>query len=550
MKAKRSIGLLIIMLALSGCGGGSGGDDSGGDGAGNSAPNANTEPVANAGKNQNVVFGDTVALDGSGSSDADGDLLTYQWKFVSCPTRNCPMLRDAKTASPEFEAYTTGDYVVQLIVNDSSTDSEPDKVTITVTRKTIDNSVPVADAGADRNVVVGDTVALDGSGSSDADGDLLTYQWKFASCPTSSCPTLSDADTVSPEFIPNAAGDYEVQLVVNDGSVDSEPNQVMVTATSANSANSAPNADAGPDQNVSTGASVDLDGTGSSDPDGDSLSYHWTFVSIPSGSSASLTHEAIATPAFTPYVDGEYVMELVVTDASGTSDSDRVIITTATVNSAPVADAGSDQFALIGKTVTLDGSASNDADGDDVTYHWRFVSCPKDSCPTLTGANTVSPKIMADTVGNYVVRLKVKDGHGGVDSDTVTVNFTPVVLRKFNPATGLYEAVAPTYVSTANITIPEGGPSKKTLGRFQLAAKGQNYTIGNIFIVSVQHNPPISGSVEGISDGARINGGGEVNFALTTTTNGNSNDVYALSFRFRVVETGEKFSATYRLKFN
>ena len=89
--------------------------------------------------------------------------------------------------------------------------------------------------------------------------------------------------------------------------------------------NRAPVADAGPDQNVATGASVQLDGSESSDPDGDSLTYGWAFVSRPDGSAATLSGASTATPTFVADVDGTYEVDLTVSDGE-LSDSDRVVI--------------------------------------------------------------------------------------------------------------------------------------------------------------------------------------------------------------------------------
>jgi len=93
------------------------------------------------------------------------------------------------------------------------------------------NQSPVADAGAYRMVFVDDTVTLDGSGSSDADGDPLTYQWLFVSRPEGSDATLSDTAAVNPTFVVDVAGAYVVQLIVNDGTVDSDPDAVTITGS-------------------------------------------------------------------------------------------------------------------------------------------------------------------------------------------------------------------------------------------------------------------------------------------------------------------------------
>ncbi|MCH8842582.1 MAG: S8 family serine peptidase, partial [SAR324 cluster bacterium] len=90
--------------------------------------------------------------------------------------------------------------------------------------------------------------------------------------------------------------------------------------------NAAPVANAGPDQNVDTGSLVTLDGSASSDADGDSLAYLWGFTSLPGGSSAVLSDATAVNPAFTPDLDGAYVLALVVNDGSVDSAASTVTI--------------------------------------------------------------------------------------------------------------------------------------------------------------------------------------------------------------------------------
>ena len=138
------------------------------------------------------------------------------------------------------------------------------------------NTPPEANAGSDQTVFVRDTVTLDGSKSSDADGDLLAFQWSFVSVPTGSKATLSDPTAVKPTFVVDLSGTYAVQLTVNDGTVESVPDTVVVTTM-----NSRPVANAGPDQTVFAGYLVTLDGSKSCDVDGDRLTFQWSFVSVP-----------------------------------------------------------------------------------------------------------------------------------------------------------------------------------------------------------------------------------------------------------------------------
>ena len=113
------------------------------------------------------------------------------------------------------------------------------------------NTPPRADAGPDQTVAVGTTVTLLGNGSSDADGDPLTFAWELLVRPPGSQATLSNPTSVNPTFVVDRPGVYMVQLTVNDGQVDSQPDVVTI-----DTANSVPVANAGEAQTVTLGNTV------------------------------------------------------------------------------------------------------------------------------------------------------------------------------------------------------------------------------------------------------------------------------------------------------
>lgn len=170
-----------------------------------------------------------------------------------------------------------------------------------------DNKPPTASAGQARVVPVGSEVELDGTKSSDPDGDSLSFAWEIAKMPSGSEAALHDTKSRTPRFIADKAGKYEVELSVSDG-VASAKDTVTIRA------NSDPIANAGADQTSPVGAEVILNGSSSSDPDGDALSYSWAFISRPDGSDISLENAKSATSSFTPDVIGHYTVELTVSD--------------------------------------------------------------------------------------------------------------------------------------------------------------------------------------------------------------------------------------------
>lgn len=378
-------------------------------------PVNNVAPVANAGPNQSVTTGTTVTLNGSGSSDADGNSLTYLWSFVSIPAGSGATLTGPTTVKPTFLADKTGQYIVQLRVNDGVVNSAAATVTITTTPG---NTAPVANAGPDQTVQAGITVTLNGGGSNDVDGNPLTYQWSFVSVPTGSTAKLLNPATVMPAFVPDKAGQYVVQLLVNDGKVNSTPDTVTITTTGGNTA---PVADAGPDQSVSAGKTVTLNGSASHDADQNTLTYDWSFVSIPSGSNATLSNPTAVSPTFVADKSGPYVVQLIVNDGTVNSTPDSVLVAAATGNSAPVADAGPDQTVAVNASVILDGSASHDAENNALTYQWALTGKPAGSAATLANATTAMPNFTADVAGQYIGQLIVNDGTASSAPDTVIV---------------------------------------------------------------------------------------------------------------------------------
>ena len=112
----------------------------------------------------------------------------------------------------------------KLIVNDGTEDSLPTSVVVTA------NKAPMAEAGANQTVQVNTLVTMDGSESSDPDSDPLTFQWTFTSQPAGSAATLTNPTSVGPTFVPDVIGNYTVELVVNDGTDDSAPDSVIITA--------------------------------------------------------------------------------------------------------------------------------------------------------------------------------------------------------------------------------------------------------------------------------------------------------------------------------
>ena len=357
-----------------------------------------------------------MTLDGTYSSDADSDQITYKWILMQKPSGSAAALTGATTSRPTFIADLAGDYVAQLIVNDGKVDSAPGSVIVNAAAA---NVQPVAVAGTDQNPTVNTLVTLDGTNSTDANYDTLTYKWDWIAYPSTTAPTLASTSP-KPTFTPTTAGTYVLTLTVNDGKLSSTADPISITVSAANSV---PVAAAGADQYVLVSAQVTLDGSGSTDADKlDTLSYKWT-LNKPVGSTASLSSATAQKPTFTADTEGVYVASLVVNDSkSDSSNQSLTRITASTVaNSPPVANAGTAQTVTTTATVTLAGSAT-DANSDTLTYKWYLVTKPTGSSATLALSTTTAPTFTPDQVGIYVVVLIANDGK--VDSAPSSVTIT------------------------------------------------------------------------------------------------------------------------------
>jgi hypothetical protein len=239
-----------------------------------------------------------LTLDGHLSSDLDGQALTYEWTLLSKPT-NSQAQQPTYTSSSPYASFTPdidGDYKIQLRVSDGIVMSAPVTMPFTAT-----NAAPIARAGTYPTPVQKNTsVQLDGTTSSDANNDPLTYQWTVTA-PSSNPVTLdygTPANPAKPRFLASEAGTYNVSLTVNDGVASNTSSPTTVT-----SVNGPPTANPGPNQFVNfdrTGTVVVLlDGGASSDPNGDLLSYSWTATKEDGVTAVALTGANTATPSFT-----------------------------------------------------------------------------------------------------------------------------------------------------------------------------------------------------------------------------------------------------------
>jgi len=230
---------------------------------------------------------------------------------------------------------------------------------------------------------------------------------------------------------PVAWGDgYDVTIVADPSSptqvcsVSGGNGTVGGTVMAYVSCNTAPVANAGPAQpSVAKRSTTTLDGTGSQDADGDSLSYAWSQTA---GTTMTLSSATAAKPTFTsPGTSGPLTFALVVHDAfGGTSTASSVNLTV--VNQIPTANAGSNQTVKPTTTVTLHGNTSSDADGDSLTYSWTPAGT-NPAVVSLSSSTVTQPTFVAPaTLGTYDFALTVNDGEASSSAANVTVTIANI----------------------------------------------------------------------------------------------------------------------------
>ena len=343
----------------------------------------------------------TTSFNSTGSSDADGTIVSWLWNFGDGTT--------STAANPGSKTYAAaGTYPVSLTVTDDDGATATDSVTITVTPGTGGNQPPVAVISADPTSGPAPLVVVFSSaGSFDPDGTIVGYFWEFSNGRTSS--------RENPRLRFNSDGTYTATLTVTDNQGATATDTVTIVVGTVT--NQPPTAVASAD--VTSGdapLAVNFTGSGSSDSDGTIASYAWAFGDGATSSAANPSHSYTAA--------GTYVATLTVTDNGGATASASVTITVTdpTVNQPPTAVASANVTSGIAPlSVNFTGSGSSDSDGTIASYTWAFGDGG-----TSTAAN---PSHSYTAAGTYAATLTVTDNEGATASASVTITVT-------NPSTG------------------------------------------------------------------------------------------------------------------
>jgi len=398
-------------------------------------------PTADAGPDQVHATGTPVTLDGRlSTSPIPARTLNYAW---TGPVT----LTGANTSTPTFTPTVAGVYTFQLTVTDPAgpgVDSVADSVSVFVFDPANKPPAALASKLTPTGIpVVGDLVTLDSTGSLDPEGKPLDFVWSQVEGPAA---ILSRYNAPQTTFTPVTPGTYAFQLIVTDGVQPSPPVTTRFLVL-RNSGDIPPTVTAVLTTATLTNGHVDMaaapirvSATGLSGSESD---VYWEQIEGPAVFLAS----GFFLPWYGTFVDfnppipGRYVFRvnaLRFFDLQLAQSTVEVIVDSAG-NTAPTANAGTDQTGTAGEVLTLDGSGSSI---DTTRYYWTQLAGPP---AELTNPFAASPSFTPPAAGTYVFSLKVSDGSatGTNDSVVFTVSAAPITVGPKSSSGGCGLSIEP-----------------------------------------------------------------------------------------------------------
>ncbi len=368
------------------------------DGAVSGAANvtiSDSPPTAVAGGPYVGAEGSAVALDGSGSSDPNNDIVAYDWDLD-----NDGSFDDASGANATYAAGASGVYTIGLRVTDSDGATDSDTTTVTIS-----NIAPTANAGGPYSGDEGADITVDGSASADPGNDIVLYEWDL-----DNDGAYDDATGVTATFNSTASGDFTIGLRVTDDDGDTGSATAAVSV-----ANVAPTADAGGPYSGDQGEDIAVDGSASSDPGNDIVLYEWDL-----DNDGAYDDATGVTATFNSADSGDFTIGLRVTDSDG--DTSTATAAVSVSNVAPTADAGGPYSGDQGTDIAVDGSGSSDPGNDIVSYEWDL-----DNDGAYDDATGVTATFNSADSGDFTIGLRVTDVDGDSGTNTATVNVIDTV---------------------------------------------------------------------------------------------------------------------------
>jgi gliding motility-associated-like protein len=373
----------------------------------------NSFPIVEAGENVTIKLPtSSVTLNGS-ASDVDGSISSYNWTKISGGTAN---LTNQTTADLTVSGLIAGSYTFRLSVTDNDGAVASDEVFLFVLSESTNES-PVANAGADRLVILPqNSITINGSGT-DNDGQIDAYEWSQLSgdpltISNATLATLTVSDLMAGQFV------FQLRVIDDEGFEDIDEMNLTIAEEEVNLP---PTANAGEDKTlVLPTNSIVLNGSGF-DPEGSIASYLWTKSS---GGNAVLTNASNAKLTVSNLELGTYGFRLKVTDSEGLASTDQMILNVFPVNTnqLPSVNAGPDKSIKLPQTQTIINGTAFDSDGSIAKVSWAKIS---GGSATLDNEDSLNLDLSELEAHNYIFELTATDDRDASASAVMNLTVLP-----------------------------------------------------------------------------------------------------------------------------
>ncbi|XP_066431097.1 dyslexia-associated protein KIAA0319-like protein homolog [Eleutherodactylus coqui] len=387
-------------------------------------PRVNQPPVAIVSPRYQEISLPTTStvIDGSQSKD-DEKIIKYHWEELKGPLREEKITAD--TPILKLTNLVPGNYTFRLTVEDS--DGEKNSTTANLSVNKAVDYPPVANAGANQVITLPrNSIVLYANLSTDDHG-IVSYEWSLSPNSKGKVTEMQGVRTSTLQLSALQEGDYTFQLTVTDSAGHQSTSEVTVIVQPEN--NKPPEADAGPDKELTLPVdSTTLDGSRSTD-DQKIVSYLWEKTQGPGGVKIENANGSIAT--VTGLQVGEYEFTLTVADERGLKDKAIVsVIVKEEINKPPIAKiAGNVVITLPTNTAELDGSKSTDDKGI-VSYQWQRDESSPAAGEVLNNSEHHAVLFLSNLVeGTYTFHLKVTDAKGESADDRATIEVKPDLMK-------------------------------------------------------------------------------------------------------------------------
>ena len=437
------------------------------------------DPIADAGSDQSICLNDSVQI--GGSPTATGGTAPYAFSWT--PTTG---LSDATAANPKASPADTTTYIVTVTDDNGNTDMD--------TMVVIIQPLAQADAGPDQSICLNDSVQIGGSPTAAGGTAPFTFSWT----PTAG---LSDATIANPKASPADTTEYIVTITDGNSKTDMDTMTVIVQPLVQ--------ADAGSDQAICLGDSVQIGGSPTAAGGTAPFTFSWT-------PTAGLSDETIANPKASPADTTEYIVTI--TDANSKTDMDTIIVI---VNPDLVADAGSNQSIAPGGSVQIGGTPTASGGTGGYTYSWDPTTGLDDETianPTASPASNTtytviitdanSCKDTSDVLVSVTAGLVVNAGADKVicPGDSVQIGGSPTAMSGAAPYT--YSWTPTTGLDDATVANPKASPADTTIYTVEVTDNNSQTAQDE---VTVAVNPNLvadAGSNQSIAPGGSVQIGG------------------------------------------